>query len=149
MPRTPIRKAEWIGIVGSEGKKFTADTERKARDLIRSLLVGKGGVVSGSCHLGGIDIWAVEEATNMGLPSLEFPPRFQAWTAYRERNILIAEFSARVVCITVKHLPGDYTGMRFRYCYHCNTDGHVKSGGCWTTKWARSLGKPGETRVVE
>jgi len=148
MKRTP-RKKEWIGIVGSEGKKFTADTERKARDLIRSLIKGAAMVVSGGCHLGGVDIWAVEEAASMGIPFEEHLPRFLGWTAYRERNILIAERSTRVVCITVKHLPGDYDGMRFKYCYHCQTDGHVKSGGCWTMKYARGLGKPGETMVVE
>lgn len=148
MKRIP-RKKPWIGIVGSEGKKFTADTERKARDLIRSLIKGAAMVVSGECHLGGIDIWAREEAHNMGIPFTPCPPRFLGWDAYKERNIKIAELSSRVICITVRHLPGDYDGMRFKYCYHCHTDGHVKSGGCWTTKYARGLGKPGETRVIE
>ncbi len=34
------------------------------------------------------------------------------------------------------------------YCYHCKTDTHIKSGGCWTTKYARRHGVPGETIVV-
>jgi len=54
-----------IGIVGHETAKFTAETEAKARAIIRHLLDHEGTddvLVSGGCHLGGIDIWAEEEA---------------------------------------------------------------------------------------
>lgn len=140
-----------LGIVGSEAAKFTSETERKARWVIRWLL--KSGryhtVVSGACHLGGIDVWAIEEADKFGVPTVEFPPATRSWsTGYKLRNQEIAQKSDHVVCITVKELPKTYTGMRFEYCYHCNTNAHVKSGGCWTVKYAKSIGKTGEIIVI-
>lgn len=138
-----------IGIVGSEAAKFTPETELKARELIRSLLSSSDVVVSGACHLGGIDVWAVEEAKKLGLSYVEFPPATQSWsTGYKPRNAKIALNSDRVVCITVSELPLSYQGMRFPYCYHCGTKAHIKSGGCWTVKKAKSLGKRGDVLVV-
>ena len=142
-----------IGIVGSEGKKFTPETEAYARALIRDLLHTLDGqvdpttvVVSGQCHLGGIDIWSVEEAKALGLDYKEHPPKIHAWEGgYKQRNLEIALDSDQVVCITLKVLPPTYTGMTFNLCYHCGTKDHVKSGGCWTTKQARILGKRGYT----
>ena len=139
-----------LGIVGSEGKKFTAETEYMARAHIRNLLTNDiTKVVSGGCHLGGIDIWAVEEAKDWGLEIEEFYPYTYQWTTgYKPRNIQIASASDKVVCITVATLPSTYSGMRFPKCYHCNTDTHVKSGGCWTVKYARGIGKQGEIIVL-
>lgn len=140
-----------VGIVGSEAAKFTPETELLARAVIHGLIRGADLVVSGACHLGGIDIWAVEEARAMGIAVQEFPPARRQWSGgYRERNIQIAETSTEVHCITVRTLPPGYSGMRFdQGCYHCGTKNHVKSGGCWTTKYARSLGKPGRTVVID
>lgn len=138
-----------IGIVGSEAAKFTPETEAQARAMIRQLLQPGDVVVSGGCHLGGIDIWAAEEGRLLGLEVVEYLPSVRAWSGYKARNMRIARNSDRVVCITVKALPINYTGMRFEYCYHCGTTDHVKSGGCWTVKQARKLGKIGEVLVVE
>lgn len=137
-----------IGIVGSEAAKFTPGGEASARALIRSFLQPGDTVVSGGCHLDGIDIWAVEEAQTLDLYTEQFLPTTLCWESYKARNILIAEHSDHVICITVNRFPPDYTGMRFPYCYHCKTDAHIKSGGCWTTKYARKIGIPGETLVV-
>jgi len=136
-----------LGIVGHEAAKFTAETERQARVQIREFLVldGVTGVVSGACHLGGIDVWAIEEAHKLGIPAGEFPPANRSWdTGYKPRNILIAQTADKVISIVVKVLPPGYTGMRFKLCYHCKTDSHVKSGGCWTAHYAKRLGKPFE-----
>jgi hypothetical protein len=148
-PRIVTAAPRIVGIVGSEGAKFTNVTEAKARAMIRELIVGADKVVSGACHLGGIDVWAIEEAKARGIPTQEFPPRILQWAGgYRERNVLIARTSTEVFCLTLRELPPEFGGMRFPYCYHCNTKEHVKSGGCWTTKYARSLGKPGTTLVI-
>jgi hypothetical protein len=138
-----------IGIVGSEAAKFTPDTERQARAFIRALLEPGVVVISGACHLGGVDSFAIEEAKAAGLEFREHKPRVLSWEdGYKPRNIRIAEDSDRVVCITVDRLPPTYTGMRFPLCYHCRTKDHVKSGGCWTVKYAQQvLGKPGEILV--
>lgn len=140
-----------LGVVGSEAAKFTPETEAEARHVLRSLLTRYDvtRAVSGACHLGGIDIWAKEEAAALGLPFVEYPPATHAWTnGYRVRNIEIARASDWVVCVTVATLPSTYTGMTFDRCYHCDRDDHVKSGGCWTVKYARKLGKVGEVIVV-
>lgn len=138
-----------VGIVGSEGAKFTRDTELLARQKIDELLRDASCVVSGACHLGGIDRWAIEQAQHAKLPWIEYPPATKQWTGgYKERNIQIAEASDLVVCITVKELPPHYNGMRFKLCYHCGTDDHVKSGGCWTVKYAQKLGKEGRVEVI-
>lgn len=138
-----------VGIVGSEAAKFTPSTEAKARALIRSCLSPGDKVVSGGCHLGGIDSWAIEEAKALGLEWEEFLPARREWSGYKARNLKIARAADRVVCITVRKLPEGYSGMRFDLCYHCNTDQHVKSGGCWTVKKALALGKAGDVFVVE
>jgi hypothetical protein len=136
-----------IGIVGHEAAKFTPETEQKAKNAIMDLLNGKTvHVVSGGCHLGGIDIWAVELAKVFGLPFTEHIPTSLNWSGsggFKERNLRIAHDSDAVYCLVVKELPASYTGMRFKSCYHCHTDTHVKSGGCWTVRQARQLGKPG------
>lgn len=140
-----------LGIVGSEGAKFTAETEYLARKLIRQMIIRQDAtcLVSGQCHLGGIDIWAVEEARVLGLDIQEYPPATRSWsTGYMPRNKLIAENSDKVACFTPRYLPPSYDGMRFKLCYHCGVDTHVKSGGCWTVKYARKLGKPGRIVVI-
>jgi len=144
-----------LGIVGSEQAKFTVETERLARLTIRRLIIDawKDGktpiVVSGECHLGGVDIFAKEEASSLGCLYQGFAPKSLDWTrGYKPRNMQIARASDRVVCITIRELPVGYTGMRFKSCYHCCRNDHVKSGGCWTVKYAKSLGKVGDVVVV-
>lgn len=141
-----------VGIVGSEAAKFTEETKGYAFEYLARLYKGDTRVttvLSGACHLGGVDRWAVELAEAFGIPCIEYPPANLRWNdGYRPRNILIARGSDEVICITVKEFPPDYKGMRFPYCYHCKTDSHIKSGGCWTTKYARSLGKPTRTVVI-
>ena len=135
-----------LGIVGHEAAKFTPEKEQEAREFIRSFLNVRKPieVISGKCHLGGIDIWAIEEAKALGIATLEFPPKVHSWeTGYKPRNQLIALNSNLVLCVVVKELPPGYTGMRFAKCYHCNTTNHVKSGGCWTVKEALRLGRDG------
>lgn len=127
-----------IGIVGHAADKFTRRTERLAREVIYRLLAPPRSVlVSGGCHLGGVDIWAEEIARELGRETLIFKPRSRSWsTGYRPRNLLIARTSDIVHVIVVREYPASYRGMRFASCYHCNTNTHVKSGGCWTARRA-------------
>ena len=59
-----------LGIVGSEQAKFTPETEECARYQILSLIVElcPSLVVSGECHLGGVDTYARESAQLLGIP---------------------------------------------------------------------------------
>lgn len=134
-----------VGIVGHEAAKFTRRGEADARDIIRQILSRPGvtGVVSGGCHLSGVDIWAEEIGRELGFEPIVHKPKVRSWEyGYKPRNILIARDSAEVFSIVVARLADSYRGMRFPLCYHCKTTDHVKSGGCWTAKFAQSLGKP-------
>lgn len=159
-----------VGIVGHEAAKFTPETEAEAREAIRqqfyipSILslwyeddekkpnVDK--VVSGRCHLGGIDVWTIEEANKLGIETEEFPPTELNWAkGFKPRNIQIAKTADKVVCIVVKEYPPEYKGMRFSGCYHCAkaglpADNHIKSGGCWTMHYAAKLGKATELIII-
>lgn len=139
-----------IGIVGSEAAKFTEATENCAKALIVELLTRPGvtGYSSGHCHLGGIDIWTEEIGDALELTSLIYPPKSRYWEWYKVRNIQIAKASTEVHCITLRELPSSYHGMKFKLCYHCGTDSHVKSGGCWTAKYAQRIGKPAYWHVI-
>lgn len=142
------------GIVGSEAAKFTPETEAEAKRIIRMILTRPNatGYSSGHCHLGGIDIWTEEIGKELGLEGFVYPAQTRVWGTvggYKNRNIKIVGASDEVHCITVRTLPAGYTGMKFAYCYHCHTNTHVKSGGCWTMKYAIKAGKPGILHVIE
>lgn len=134
-----------VGIVGSEAAKFTFDKMQEAKCLIAQLLQQPGvtGYCSGHCHLGGIDIWTEQIGDALKLkPYIRAPKQLNWSNGYKPRNIEIAETSDELHNITLKELPPDFKGMRFDYCYHCHTNAHVKSGGCWTAHYALRLGKP-------
>lgn len=146
-----------IGIVGAEGAKFTELGKAMARTRIGLLFTSPDmEVCSGECHLGGIDQWAHEVADEFKLPFTPFPPRERNWEhGYKPRNLQIAKWSDKVVCITVDKLPPDFKGMKFGFCYHCAKNGHgdgknhVKSGGCWTAIKAKKMGKEAEWITIQ
>jgi hypothetical protein len=125
-----------LGIVGNAGDKFDEDSKEIACLCIRQLIDEHNPrlIISGACHLGGIDKWAVNIAGEMEIPFHEYNPEDLSWPSFKKRNLLIAKGSDKVVCIVVKDYPKDYKGERFKKCYHCKyrIPSHVKSGGCWT-----------------
>lgn len=149
-----------IGIVGSEAAKFTKIGEQRAKfailDILKYLVPKKveDAVVSGHCHLGGIDIWAEELADKLDYGKLIFPPAELNWdNGYKPRNLQIAKNSDILYCITVDKLPPDFKGMRFDTCYHCAKNGrdgknHTKSGGCWTVIQGMKMGKEGRWVII-
>jgi hypothetical protein len=138
----------FVGIVGHEAAKFTPQGRARAIEAILSILEPGDTVVSGGCHLGGVDIWAEEAAAALGLGMIIYTPTRLTWEpgpgyiGFKERNISIATASEIVHVIVVKSLPGSFQGMKHDLCYHCNVTSHIKSGGCWTGKHAQGLGKP-------
>lgn len=139
-----------VAIVGHEAAKFTPETELQARSIIREILARPSvtTVVSGKCHLGGVDIYAAEEGRALGLYVREYPPSRLAWKprdgaiGFYARNLQIAGDCDEAHCVVVRELPEDYQGMRFKGCYHCGgfRPEHVKSGGCWTVIQAGERG---------
>ena len=139
----------YIGIVGHAANKFTPATKKIALEIIREILLEGDVLVSGGCHLGGIDIWSEEVASEIGLEKIIFLPKKQSWAGgYRERNLQIASKSDILHNIIVEKYPEGYKGMRFDYCYHCKTTTHIKSGGCWTAKNAKRLGNQAFNHVI-
>lgn len=58
---------------------------------------------------------------------------------FKKRNMAIAKQCDELICFTTKTIT--------RKCYHCNLD-HQRTGGCWTMKYAKSLGKRTRLYVV-
>ena len=137
-----------IGIVGHGEDKFTGLGKIRARRLIKVILAQDTCpfpiVVSGHSPVGGIDIYAEEIAKELNLDTDLKIPKQYTWDAqygYKQRNIDIAKTSDEVHVILVDKYPPNYKGMKFKQCYHCFTNTHIKSGGCWTGKQAQKLGK--------
>lgn len=80
-----------VGIVGSEAAKFTADSAARAQQKIREILLATKAteVVSGACHLGGIDIWAAGIGKALGLGVTELcakHPQLDGWLSSAKRE---------------------------------------------------------------
>lgn len=136
-----------VGIVGNGSDKFTELGELRARGIIRQILCDYEDpiLVSGHSPVGGIDIWSEEVAEKLGVSMDIKTPKKNQWNppgeyGYKARNLDIAK-SDVVHVVLADSYPPDYTGMKFKECYHCASMGrdstdHVKSGGCWTGKQA-------------
>ena len=139
-----------VGIVGAEAAKFTRSGEVMAKRIIAQIVADADLVVSGGCHLGGIDIWAEEAAKERGVPLVVHKPARLTWSGgYKERNLKIAEDCEILYNIVVARLPDAFKGMTHRLCYHCGTANHVKSGGCWTMKEAAKMKRGTVITVVQ
>lgn len=125
-----------IGIVGNAADKFTRATRDVAKRAIHDVIEHYGPelIISGGCHLGGIDEWAEETANDLGVETLIHTPYQRTWKYYKQRNLRIANDADLVVCIVAGQYPKKFDGRRFSVCYHCRRSRpfHIKSGGCWT-----------------
>jgi hypothetical protein len=142
-----------IGIVGHGSNKFTDKQQKTARNLIADILLKHHPnciLISGHSPVGGIDIWAEEIATDIGIEMEIKTPKQNQWDTeygYKQRNLDIARCSDEIHVILVKDYPPNYKGMKFDTCYHCakhkeaNIPKHVKSGGCWTGWKGKEMGK--------
>ncbi len=77
--------------------------------------------------------------TNLGLTIC--PCKNKEWepNGFKERNIKIANSCDELICIASHY--------KTEKCYHCKDD-HQRTGGCWTMKYAKKLGKPTRLYVV-
>lgn len=140
-----------VAIIGNGEDKFTPETAEAAKQIIRTILKGATVMVSGHSPLGGVDIWAEEVAAEYSLPTDIKAPRDQRWDGeygYKQRNLDIARSADIVHVIVAKTYPPDYQGRRFKLCYHCKRDDHIKSGACYTAKKAMQMGKPAVWHIV-
>lgn len=151
-----------IAIVGHEEAKFTKMGKHQALLHIERILLlphfNEEGpdydnhLISGGCHLGGVDIWAEQVADSRQIPKTIFKPQRLTWKSkdgqmgFEERNIEIAFNCDVLYCLAVTRLANSFKGMTHTMCYHCHTTDHVKGGGCWTMKKAKSFGR--ETHLI-
>ena len=130
-----------IAIVGAS--KLTENEERDARQFC-GLMMNQWKseyddleIISGGAK--GVDTIAIEVAEGLGISTHKIPPDVEEWNdvddmiGYRSRNIKIAEECDKLYC-----LPANF---RSESCYHCGTDEHERSGGCWTANRTRQMGK--------
>jgi predicted Rossmann fold nucleotide-binding protein DprA/Smf involved in DNA uptake len=128
---------KFVGIIGNGKDKFTALGKQRALEVIRGLIGPNVVVVSGHSPVGGIDIWAEDEAKKQGVEMMIFAPAKQKWDGgYKQRNMEIAKKSSELHVIVVEAYPEDYVGRRDFQCYHCfdNRPRHVRSGACWVAR---------------
>lgn len=122
-----------IAFVGAEESKLLSagldleSVEMHLRNIIQSEKnEGEFIFISGACPKGGVDIIAENVADELGLQKLIFAPDVHQWTGtgikmgYKERDIAMAASCDILYCV-------DPVG--------------VKSGGDWTLRMARRLGK--------
>lgn len=140
----PVPRPIKLGIVGHAADKFTRHTESIARDLVRLYVLSHNvsHIISGGCHLKGVDTYAEEIARELDIQLTVFKPASLSWSSgYKLRNLKIANESDQVLCVVVKEYPVNYKLPKFGngLCYHCldRNPTHVKSGGCWTAWKAR------------
>ncbi len=135
-----------IGIVGHGSDKFTSIGEEEAKCFIDDILNEGDILVSGHSPVGGIDIWAEENARKRNISTDIKIPKQNQWDAeygFKQRNLDIAKDSDVVYVLVVRGYPEGYEGRTFLGCYHCKDRNlpHVKSGGCWTGWKAKEMGK--------
>ena len=147
---------KYIGIVGHGSDKFTERGKSLALLLIKQIFADSSFteniLVSGHSPVGGIDIWAEEIANELNITTDIKRPKQNRWDAeygYKARNIDIAETSNEVHVIVVDDYPLNYKGMLFNECYHCHSNKHVKSGGCWTGRYAEKIGKHAIWHIIK
>jgi len=102
--------------------------QRKENDLI----------ITGDAE--GIDSLVSWEC--LEIPHRVYEAKVKGWAnegGFKDRNIRIAENSDYVYSIT--------TRTKDEECYHCNLP-HQRTGGCWTLKYANSIGKKGSVIII-
>ena len=99
---------------------------------------------------GGVDIFAESMADELRIPKEIKIPQQNKWDAsygFKARNIDIATVSGEMYVIVVNKYAPDYIVKPWDdegYCFHCDlhtnqSDGHEKSGACYTGKYFEKL----------
>jgi hypothetical protein len=145
----PWRQALNIAIIGHAADKFTPFSEARAKAKIIALLGPSDVLISGGCHLGGVDIWAEQLAEKFGNQTIIHRPAKRGWYGgYKDRNLKIARDADVVHVIVAEEYPAEHRGLKFDYCYHCKSKDHIKSGACWTAIQAQKLGKAAHWHII-
>ena len=135
-----------VAIVGVSGDKL--DSFEKEKALQEIIKIGENHkdciIVSGHSPRGGIDILAEMYADFTKKEKIIFKPDTTEWNdvgekkGYKTRNLEIAETCDILYCISVP--------KKEKSCYHCKQFTHEKTGGCWTMREAKKLGK--KTKLI-
>lgn len=137
---------KYLGIVGSSHLSEVEEMEvrKTVPMLINNFKIRYPfddiGVVTGDAE--GVDklVWEyVKLDETIKWNSRRYESIDKNWNSFKPRNIAIAERADKVICLT--------TRTKNTKCYHCEQD-HQRSGGCWTVKYAKILGKEGTVIVI-
>ncbi|MFQ5786879.1 MAG: hypothetical protein ACE5H1_02780 [Thermodesulfobacteriota bacterium] len=126
-----------LAIVGTS--KLENEQERSdAIKIIETVLEAPDEIITGDAD--GVDYFV--RCFSQIKPTLVIKAIEKKWEGkygFKARNSMIAAECDELVCITTK--------TKTRKCYHCNAD-HQRTGGCWTMKEAKRLGKITRLYVV-
>ena len=120
-----------IAIVGTS-KLLTPDQLFGTVNTIAEILGSNlsATIISGGAL--GVDTLVEQQCKLFNRECKVYRPENAEWgdldttLGYKARNMQIAEECDKLYCITVP--------MRKHRCYHCDSDTHEKTGGCWTAK---------------
>lgn len=124
-----------VAIVGTS-KTLSENEDRDMRQLIAMTLkdysTNNTIIISGGAK--GVDEIAIGIAKTLNFETEIFKPLKPEKEYYRKRNQLIAENCDVLHCFSIP--------VRTKKCYHHDPpQDHERTGGCWTYKMARELGK--------
>jgi hypothetical protein len=123
-----------------------AEIKRYCEKLINGLLEKYGEnltIISGGAT--GVDDIAEKIAKRKGIKTKIFHPQVNRWydagnkIGFKSRNLMIATECDALICIPKR--------TQSKSCYHCHAITHEVTGGCWTAKIAKKLGK--NVKIVE
>lgn len=116
----------YIAIVGSS--KAPVSVRPVIKKILEKYDPFETTIVTGGAP--GVDMYAYNQARELGFEVMVFEPRGEGWEFYKERNLKIAEASDHVYSIALT--------LQNTRCYHCKNagrdDNHEKTAGCYTGK---------------
>lgn len=118
-------------IIGSESKYWDKEQEKKARKVIRDLILfyceeyADLVIASGECPKGGIDIWlkeAYEHYKRDGVVYRGFPPEENNLCYYKKRNKEMARYGDIIIAIEPYNRVGQKSGAEWvlKYAQQAN-----------------------------
>ena len=148
-----------LAIVGTSKVGYGDQTDRfiyEIRKIIMQYYEEYGSnltIVSGHSPKGGVDIFAESIAQSFKIKTDIYPAEVNQWggknvnhkrlKGYKARNVQIAKGCNVLYCFT------RFNSDKRKGCYHCQNYKHLRTGGCWTMKAAKKLGKEVHLIIVD
>ena len=114
-----------VGIVGSSKAQLNEKSIRFVEDIVLEYPIDTTFVSGGAS---GIDEIVEMVCMVVDRKIIIHKPKTNDWEGYKERNLIIAKECDKVICVALRSKDKD------SYCYHCGSEDHIKTGGCYTAR---------------